>query len=100
MSSVGQREIRTQQSVLDFFQDGLGYAYLGHWQDREGNSNIEEDLLAEWLRGRGYGDKIIQKVLYELGKAAAVGGAKTLYDANRDVYSLLRYGVNVQPDVG
>ena len=32
--------------------------------------------------------------------AAALGASKTLYDANREVYGLLRYGVKVQPDVG
>ncbi|MDP2957633.1 MAG: hypothetical protein Q8N53_14500 [Longimicrobiales bacterium] len=39
-------------------------------------------------------------MLFELGKAAALGGSKTLYDANREVYGLLRYGVKVKPDVG
>src|SRR5918992_5170845 len=39
-------------------------------------------------------------VLFELGKAAALGGSKTLYDANREVHGLLRYGVKVRPEVG
>ena len=39
-------------------------------------------------------------MLFELGKAAALGGSKTLYDANREVYGLLRYGVKVKPEVG
>ena len=39
-------------------------------------------------------------MLHELGQAVALGGSKTLYDANRDVYGLLRYGVKVKPDVG
>ena len=100
MSTVGEREIRTQQRVVAFFRQALGYAYLGHWKDREGNSNIEDGLLAEWLTRQGHSDRIIAKVLFELGKAAALGGSKTLYDANREVYGLLRYGVRVQPDVG
>ena len=45
-------------------------------------------------------EKLIVKVLYELDKARAIGGSKTLYDANREVYGLLRYGVKVKPDVG
>ncbi|HQU17208.1 MAG: restriction endonuclease subunit R [Chromatiales bacterium 21-64-14] len=100
MSSVGQREILTQRRVIAFFRDVLGYAYLGHWQDREGNSNVEEDLLSRWLRRQGHGDKIIQRTLFELNKAAALGGSATLYDANRAVYGLLRYGVKVRPEVG
>ena len=100
MSMVGEREIRTQQRVVAFFQAALGYAYLGDWKDRDGNSNIEKTLLADWLSRQGHSDKIISKVLFELGKAASLGGSKTLYDANREVYGLLRYGVRVQPDVG
>ena len=100
MSTVGQREIRTQRSVIAFFRDALGYAYLGDWQDRPNNRNIEAGLLTDWLKRRGHDDGIITKVLHELNKAAALGGSTTLYDANRAVYGLLRYGVKVQPDVG
>ena len=100
MSTVGEREIRTQRRVVAFFREALGYAYLGHWQDREGNSSIDKMLLTGWLSRQGYSNRIIAKVLFELGKATALGGSKTLYDANREVYGLLRYGVKVQPDVG
>ncbi len=100
MSNVGQKEILTQKQVIQFFKDQLGYAYLGNWHDRESNSNIEEGYLTNWLKRQGHSDKIINKVLYELGKAKAVSGTKTLYDANREVYSKLRYGVKVSPDVG
>jgi type I restriction enzyme, R subunit len=100
MTSVGQREILTQQRVVAFFTKALGYSYLGHWQDREGNSNVEDELLTDWLRRRGHSDKIIGKVIHELDKAKTLGGSKTLYDANREVYGLLRYGVKIKPDVG
>ena len=100
MSAVGQREFQTQRRVVAFFQNALGYRYLGRWQDRPDNRNVEETLLTDWLKRQGHGDKIIDKALFELNKAAALGGSKTLYDANREVYSLLRYGVKVRPDVG
>lgn len=100
MSTVGQREIRTQQRVVAFFKDALGYAYLGHWKDRPDNGNVEGARLTDWLKRQGHNDKIIGKVLHELGKAAALGGSTTLYDANREVYGLLRYGVKVKPDIG
>jgi type I restriction enzyme R subunit len=99
MSTVGQREAETQKHVAEFFLNTLGYAYLGFWKHREGNSNVEEQLLTNWLRRQGQTDKIT-KVLDELGKAKALGGSKNLYDANREVYSLLRYGVKVSPGVG
>ena len=35
-----------------------------------------------------------------MDKAASLGGSKTLYDANRETYDRLRYGVKVQPAVG
>ena len=100
MSTVGQREILTQQRVIAFFRNALGYAYLGHWQDRADNGNVEKELLTGWLKRQGHSDKIIAKVLFELDKAAALGASKTLYDANREVYGLLRYGVKVQPATG
>ena len=100
MNTVGEREIRTQGRVATFFNEVLGYAYLGHWQERPNNSNIEKGLLTDWLRSRGHDDAIITKVLFELEKAATVGGTKTLVDANREVYGFLRYGVNVQPSTG
>lgn len=49
MSNVGQRETRTQQRMIAFFQNVLGYAYLGHWQDRPDNNNVEQALLTDWL---------------------------------------------------
>lgn len=97
---VGQREIRTQQRVIAFLGDALGYAYLGHWKDREGNSHIDEPRLTDWLRRQGHDDRTINRALFELTKAAALGGSRTLYDANREVYGLLRYGVKVRPDAG
>ena len=49
MNTVGDREIRTQERVVTFFQKVLGYTYLGSWQARQENSNIEKELLSDWL---------------------------------------------------
>ena len=100
MSPVGEREIRTQRRVAAFFRDTLGYAHLGDRRDRPANANVEEALLTDWLKQRGHDDRIIARALHELRKAAAVGGGRTLYDANRAVYDLLRYGVKVRPEAG
>ena len=100
MSAVGQREIKTQRRVVAFFRDALGYDYLGDWSDRAHNSNLEPEILLGWLRRQGHGDRIIGRALDRLVKATALGGSKTLYDANREVYGLLRYGVKVQPRIG
>ena len=100
MNTVGETEIRTQERVVTFFQKVLGYTYLDNRQERQDNSNIDKTLLTDWLRGNGYDGEIITKVLYELEKASALGSNKPLIAANRAVYEQLRYGVNVQPEVG
>ena len=101
MNTVGERERHTQERVIEFFQDALGYTYLGNWAgSAEENSNIVPEDLADWLRRQGYHNDIITKALYELQQATAIGGSRTLYDANHDVYQLLRYGVKVQRSVG
>jgi len=100
MSTVGQIEKRTQQRVVKLFCDTLGYDYLGDWTDREGNRNIETDLLHAFLKDKqGYDEGLITRALHVLDKAAG-DTSKSLYDRNRAVYDLLRYGVKVKPDVG
>ena len=100
MNTVGQSEFTTQGKVIAFLRDALGYTYLGNWKDRANNRNIEREFLEDWLDSQGHDENLIAKVLFELEKAAALGGSKTLYDVNYDVYEMLRYGVKVQPDVG
>jgi type I restriction enzyme, R subunit len=100
VSNVGKKERETQDRLIRLFRHELKYQYLGHWQEREANSNLEEKLLREWLKRQRHDEKIIGKVLYELDKAKALSGSKNLYDANREVYGLLRYGVKVKPDAG
>ena len=65
-----------------------------------GNSNVEVELLTQNLRARGYDDNLINKALDKLKSDASLGGGRDLYEANRDVYDLLRYGVKVKPGVG
>lgn len=99
MNSIGKIERETQNRVIELFQKELGYRYLGNWEERDGNSNIEEGILSAWLISRGYSQNLITKALYEFGKVAN-DQSKSLYDVNKEVYSRLRYGVNVQPEIG
>lgn len=41
MSNVGEREHATQNRIIKFFQQELGYRYLGGWQECSNNNNIE-----------------------------------------------------------
>ncbi|MEH2095676.1 type I restriction endonuclease subunit R [Nostoc sp.] len=100
MSKVGQRERLTQNRIVQLFEQQLKYRYLGDWHDRPNNSNIETDILTAFLRDKqGYSNSLITKALYELNKVAG-DQSKSLYDINKQVYSLLRYGVNVKEEVG
>ncbi|MBD3617466.1 MAG: HsdR family type I site-specific deoxyribonuclease [Gracilimonas sp.] len=99
MTDIGQIERNTQNRIVKLFADRLGYEYLGDWQDREGNTNIEEDLLRAFLKKQGYKQKVIDKAVHELTKAAGVQ-TEELYDSNKAVYNMLRYGVSVKAEVG
>ena len=59
MSTVGQIERRTQDRVVRFFQERLGYDYGGNLESFE-NSNIDEESLIHYLDGRGYDEEVIR----------------------------------------
>ena len=99
MNIVGQVEKRTQTRIVALFRDRLGYDYLGNWIDREGNRNIEEAWLRPFLKARGHDDTLISRALFELQKVAT-DQSRSLYDINRSVYDLLRYGVKVKAEIG
>lgn len=100
MSVVGQVERKAQDRVVKLFRDQLGYEYLGSWEYRENNSQIEETLVKSNLLNRGVDEGLVDKAIAQLKKAATLSGGQTLFDANRDVYNLLRYGVKVKRGVG
>lgn len=98
MNDVGQIERKAQNRVVKLFVNQLGYEYGGNREDVD-NSNVDDELLRQNLKARGYKDEIISRAIHELVTSAAVGGATSLYDANRRVYELIRYGVQVKPSV-
>ena len=73
MSNVGQRERMTQQRIVELFQTDLGYRYLGNWEYRDNNKNIEVELLTSWLKKRGISEALIDRVIRQLDSAAALG---------------------------
>ena len=98
MSTVGQIEKKTQARVVALFRDRLHYDYLGDKTELD-NLNIEPELLTAWLQKQKISDILIKRVLHKLNNAATDTG-KHLYDRNKEVYDLLRYGVKVQPEAG
>jgi len=97
--SVGKPEIVTQKRVISLFCDELGYQYLGDWTDRDGNSNIEEDILTAYLARCGYIPAQITSAVYKL-HTEADNHSRSLYANNQAVYNLLRYGVPVKIEAG
>ncbi|AYD42789.1 TPA: HsdR family type I site-specific deoxyribonuclease [Yersinia enterocolitica] len=100
MNNVGQRERITQKRVIQLFTEHLGYRYLGNWHKREDNRNIEPSLVSAWLTKCGVSEVLIDRVLRQLDRAASLGEGRILYDANKEVYRLLRYGVKDKEGAG
>lgn len=106
MSMIGEAERHAQNRVIDLLSGhsttapgGLGWRYLGDWRKREGNANVEEDLLRPWLLSRGYAPELVSQAIARLKREARMEGDK-LYDANRGFYEMLRYGVSIPPGPG
>ena len=97
--TVGQRERLTQDRIVKLFHEELGFHYLGNWEDRPNNSNIEETLLSAYLTRVDYPAPLIAKALYAL-RTAANNPNESLYTNNKNVYKLLRYGAQVKAAVG
>ncbi len=91
---IGDIERKTQNRVIELFQKDLGYEYLGNWE-KESNKNIVPKLLSNFLSKRGVSDSKISRTLDILHQTNNQYG-KSLYERNKEVYSLLRYGIPVK----
>ncbi|RJQ25600.1 type I restriction endonuclease subunit R, partial [Candidatus Parcubacteria bacterium] len=99
MSTIGQKERLTQNRIIRLFQDNLKYDYLGNWEKDRENHNIEEHYLRAFWKKKRVNETLANKALYELNKVAG-DQTKSLYDVNKEVYGLLRYGVKVKEEAG
>ena len=99
MNQIGQRERVTQQRVVSLFREQLGYEYLGNWEERPHNRNIEDEYLRGFLARQGCSGDLINRAMHELHKVAD-DQSKSLYEINKEIYGLLRYGVKVRAEVG
>lgn len=96
MSNIGDSERKTQNRVIDFFKNTLHYTYLGNLEEQE-NSNIIEDKLSDYLKSRGYSERLISGAIGEL-KKTSLNLQQGLYSANKEVYSLLKYGAKIKEE--
>jgi len=99
MTKVGSLERIAQNRIVQLFQKELGYQYLGNWEEREGNSNIEPALVTDYLLRQGYTQIQVNKAIQEL-RTTANNFNDSLYTTNKNVYQKLRYGVKIKAHVG
>lgn len=99
MSNVNELEIVTQDRIVHkIFEEKLNYTYLGNFEDRKNNSNIEEELLLKFLIKK-YPEEIAKKAIAELKKVAH-NETRSLYEVNKEVYNMLKYGTGITLYVG
>lgn len=99
-SHIGEPERSVQNRLLALFKEKLKYEYLGNYEYRTCNRNIESKLLFDYLMStkKWSGDEA-KRAITKLEKEAYCT-PQNMQEKNEKVYSLLRYGVNVSPDVG
>lgn len=89
-------ERATQDIVIEFFSEDLEYRYIGNLK-QQSNKNIRDgDLLKFLVEKQGYEQNVAEKAIQKL-KYASQNLSNGLYEANRQVYSLLKYGAKVTP---
>lgn len=96
MQEVGQVERKTQDRVIELFVKKLGYKYLGNLMEQE-NSNVVPELLYSFLERQGYSQFVIDKAIREFIKITS-NTQEDLYHINKQVYTLLRYGLNIKDE--
>ena len=92
-------ERHTQQRIVSLLSQELPYHCLGNLQHCTDNDNIIDDRLSSYLLGRGYGENLVSRAIVRL-RATANEVDKNLYERNKAVYELLRYGVKLVPGPG
>lgn len=97
-ATVGEIERKTQERVIALFKNRLEFEYLGNWMDRPNNSNIEETWLRNFLFQKGYSADLVERTISTLNLVAG-NQHMTLYNLNKEVYDLLRYGVKVKDEL-
>lgn len=99
MSDIGQIERATQDRLIKFFTNEMGYRYLGNWEERKNNKNVEPEILSNFLKKSGYSTSLIKKALREIVIKAG-SDTDDLYDLNKEVYKMLRYGIKIRETKG
>ena len=100
--TVGQPERATQDRVIALLRDQLDYEFLGNWHGRTDTRSVVEPLLRSHLLKSGYPEAQVTHAISRLRAVTdrTVASKGALYDNNKAVYSLLRYGIDLPAEPG
>ncbi|MDR1195553.1 MAG: HsdR family type I site-specific deoxyribonuclease [Endomicrobium sp.] len=98
---IGESERELQNRIIEFFNQKLNYHYIGNLQDKT-NGNIMPEALNNFLTvKKKYSEYLAEKAIEKFSEiSAACPSTAELYSVNREVYSLLKYGVNIKDENG
>ena len=95
-----RNERKTQDRVVALIEKSMGYRSLSNLQFEE-NENVRVDDLTNWLKStKKYDAEIITRAVSQFRREATMNASEDLYQKNKEVYSALRYGVNVKMGAG
>ena len=93
-------ERAVQNRVIALLRTKLGYGYWGNLKDQD-NGNINVAVLEEFLANKQkLSSAQISGVIAKLKQAAHCTSKTALYNANKEVYRMLRYPVPVPTEPG
>ena len=88
----------TQNRLIKFFQNELGYTYLGDLSDDE-NYNVRWSDWKKFLEDSGYSCDFIEHLQQEFSKKLS-DHSKTPYAVNKEIYGILKYGMKLPEHPG
>ena len=97
MSQVTDPERVTQNRVIELLK-GIGYTYLGDLT-KFSNQNVREADFVKYQKSRGISTELAERA-FEQFESVANQMAKSLYERNLDTYNLIRYGIDLAPEIG
>jgi len=97
VAKINESERKTQDRVIKLFKEELGYKYYGNLHSQI-NSNIIVDKLLSFLL-KTHSKELARRAVDELEKTTT-NFKGNLYETNKDVYTLLKYGVDVSEHAG
>ena len=98
MTKSAHPERETQNRIVKFFKNELGYEYLGNLEDSE-NYNVRWGDLKKFLTDSGYNSAFIESIQNEFFRTLS-DYSQSPYHTNKEVYRILKYGLKLPEHPG